>query len=313
MLHLPAIMEKIIAASLTLVLFASISLIIHSSNDQSVSAANFQAPRIAQDMLKLKPMQQGPNDQTSEFPPAEEQFPPAEEQFPPAEEQFPPSEGEMTIPDQETAQPIEKYRVNVRFDRITVHNDHEGFASGDGEYQLNAYVQGSLVDLTKLSQWRDAGLTDVSSGETVQFNPGNFTGVGIDSLTQLTLFTVGSEDDGCGKLPLPGFLQSTVNSKTLNQTRQQGGAVVGGVIGGIYGGPAGAAAGKEIGPQLQKLSNDLTTKFLGKISCKVNANDDIGKIVQTYDPPRFGAGPHTVKSDAGDFTLTYSIAVQRVQ
>ncbi len=299
MLHLPAIMEKIIAASLTLVLFASISLIIHSLNDQSVSAANFQEPSIAQDMLKLKSMQQGPNDQTSEFPPTEEQFPP--------------SEGEITIPDQETAQPIEKYRVNIRFDRITVHNDHEGFASGDGEYQLNAYVQGRLVDLTKLSQWRDAGLTDVSSDETVQFNPGNFTSVDIDRLTQLTLFTVGSEDDGCGKLPLPGFLQSTVNSKTLNETRQQGGAVVGGVIGGIYGGPAGAAAGKEIGPQLQKLSNDLTTKFLGKISCKVNANDDIGKIVQTYDPPRFGAGPHTVKSDAGDFTLTYSIAVQRVQ
>ena len=299
MLHLPAIMEKIITAALTLVLFASISLIIHSLNDQSVSAANFQAPSIAQDMLKLKSMQLGPNDQTSEFPPTEEQFPP--------------SEGEITIPDQETAQPIEKYRVNVRFDRITVHNDHEGFASGDGEYQLNAYVQGRLVDLTKLSQWRDAGLTDVSSDETVQFNPGNFTSVDIDRLTQLTLFTVGSEDDGCGKLPLPGFLQSTVNSKTLNETRQQGGAVVGGVIGGIYGGPAGAAAGKEIGPQLQKLSNDLTTKFLGKISCKVNANDDIGKIVQTYDPPRFGAGPHTVKSDAGDFTLTYSIAVQRVQ
>ena len=299
MLHLPAIMEKIIAASLTLVLFTSISLIIHSLNDQSVSAENFQAPSLSQDMLKQKSMQLGPNDQTSEFPPTEEQFPP--------------SEGEITIPDQETAQPIEKYRVNVRFDRITVHNDHEGFASGDGEYQLNAYVQGRLVDLTKLSQWRDAGLTDVSSDETVQFNPGNFTSVDIDRLTQLTLFTVGSEDDGCGKLPLPGFLQSTVNSKTLNETRQQGGAVVGGVIGGIYGGPAGAAAGKEIGPQLQKLSNDLTTKFLGKISCKVNANDDIGKIVQTYDPPRFGAGPHTVKSDAGDFTLTYSIAVQRVQ
>ena len=299
MLQLSPIMEKITAAAWALILFTSTSLIICSSNDQSVSAENFQAPSLSQDMLKLKSMQQGPNDQTSEFPPTEGQFPP--------------SEGEMTIPNQETAQPIGQYRVNVRFDRITVHDDHEGFASGDGEYQLNAYVQGSLVDLTKLSQWRDAGLTDVSSGETVQFNPGNVTGVGIDSLTQLTLFTVGSEDDGCGKLPLPGFLQSTVNSKTLNETRQQGGAVVGGVIGGIYGGPAGAAAGKEIGPQLQKLSNDLTTKFLGKISCKVNANDDIGKIVQTYDPPRFGAGPHTVKSDAGDFTLTYSIAVQRVQ
>ena len=220
MLHLPAIMGKIIAASLTLVLFASISLIIQSSNDQSVSAANFQAPSMAEDMLKQKSLQQGPNDQTSEFPPTEEQFPP--------------SEGEMTIPDQETAQPIEKYRVNVRFDRITVHNDHEGFASGDGEYLLNAYVHGRLADLTKLSQWRDAGLTDVSSDETVQFNPGNFTSVDVDSLTQLTLFTVGSEDDGCGQLPLPGFLQSTVNSKTLNETRQQGGAVVGGVIGGIY-------------------------------------------------------------------------------
>ena len=170
------------------------------------------------------------------------------------------------------------------------------------------------MDLTKLSQFGgNPGLRDVSDGETVQFLPGaNFVNVDIDSLTPLTLFTVGAEDDGCGKLPLPGFLQSYVNSKILNETRQKGGEVVGGVIGGIYGGAPGAQAGKEFGPQLQKLSNDLTTKFLGKISCKLNANDDIGKVIQTFDPPRFGVGAHVDPSDAKDFTLRYSIVATRV-
>jgi len=219
-------------------------------------------------------------------------------------------------PGEPTTQPskIENYKARVTFHSITVHNDHETTGGGDGEYDLFAYVQGKGVDLTKLSQFGgNPGLRDVSDGETVQFLPGaNFVNVDIDSLTPLTLFTVGAEDDGCGKLPLPGFLQSYVNSKILNETRQKGGEVVGGVIGGIYGGAPGAQAGKEFGPQLQKLSNDLTTKFLGKISCKLNANDDIGKVIQTFDPPRFGVGAHVDPSDAKDFTLRYSIVATRV-
>ena len=221
------------------------------------------------------------------------------------------------IPDEGTTQAsdIAKYRIRVGFDSITVHNNHETTGGGDGEYMLFAYVQGKGVDLTKLSQFGgNAGLNDVSDGETVQFMPGNFFNVDSDSLTPLTIFTVGKEDDGCGKLPLPGFLQGIANSKILNETRQKGGAIVGGVIGGIYGGNIGASAGAQFGPQLQKLSNELTTKYLlGPISCKLNANDDIGKIVRTYEAPTFGTGPHTDQSDAKDWTIKYRIVATPVR
>ena len=78
------------------------------------------------------------------------------------------------IPDEGTTQAsdIAKYRIRVGFDSITVHNNHETTGGGDGEYMLFAYVQGKGVDLTKLSQFGgNAGLNDVSDGETVQFMP----------------------------------------------------------------------------------------------------------------------------------------------
>ena len=309
-------MEKIIGATMTLVVFVSISLIIFSSNDNSVSAASFGAfaPSMAQDMLKLKPMQQGPNDQTSEFPPTEEQFPP--------------SEGEMTIPDQETAQPtIQKYKVAVRFNEITVHNDHEGTFSGDGEYDLKAYVHGILVDLTKLSTWRDDGLTDVSSGETVRFSPQNQFTVNIDSTLPLLILTTGDENDGCASKTYPQNIQPVILDAAANETAKAFGAngtqkgssgsstlgaagtAAGTAIGGAYGGPAGAAVGAAIG---DVVGNKLGSA-VGWGTCKINSNDAIGTIEESYVPPQYGAGNHEVKSSSGDFTLKYSIAVQRVQ
>lgn len=295
------LMEKIIGAILTFVVFVSTSLIVFSLNNNSVSAARFGEipPNLSQDMLNLKSMQLGPNDQTSEFPPTEEQFPP--------------SEGEMTMPDQEPAQPIEKYRVNVRFDQITVHNDHEGALSGDGEYLLNAYVHGTRVDLTKLSQWRDAGLGDVSSGETVKFRPGNLMTVNLDSYVPLTIFTVGSEDDGCQKGVLPATVRNLIESKVANETRGNASKAAGAAIGGYYGGPAGAKIGAEIGPELRKYSAWLGNRIESFVACKVNADDKIGEIIEAFNAPGYGAGPHLVQSDLKDFTLTYTIDAQRVQ
>lgn len=40
------------------------------------------------------------------------------------------------------------YQVTVVFDSITVHEDHEGILSGDGEFMLYVYLQGKVVDLT---------------------------------------------------------------------------------------------------------------------------------------------------------------------
>jgi hypothetical protein len=276
------------------------------TSDKQIRIIPFQGEEPIQDDQGLGPNDQGlgPNDQG--LGPNDQGLGPNDQGLP-DEQTLLPSEPSTQASD------ISNYKARVTFHSITVHNNHETTGGGDGEYDLFAYVQGKGVDLTKLSQFGgNPGLRDVSDGETVQFLPGaNFVNVDLDNMTPLYLFTVGTEDDGCGKLPLPGFLQSYVNSKILNETRQKGGEVVGGVIGGIYGGAPGAAAGKEFGPQLQKLSNDLTTKFLGKISCKLNANDDIGKVVQTFDPPRFGVGAHADPSDAKDFTLRYTIVATR--
>ena len=43
------------------------------------------------------------------------------------------------------------YKVTVKFDSITVNDDHEGALSGDAEYDLSAYVQGLKVGLTDKS------------------------------------------------------------------------------------------------------------------------------------------------------------------
>jgi len=111
---------------------------------------------------------------------------------------------------------------------------------------------------------------------------------------------------------LPATVRDKIESKIANQTREKGGAVVGGAVGGYFGGPAGAQAGAAIGPQLEIYSRELGNKIESFFACKVNADDKIGEIVEAYTAPSFGAGPHEVKSNAGDFTLRYTISVQRV-
>ena len=318
-------MKIIFGAILTFILFVSTGLFINSLNDNTLSAAYFggMQPNLAQDMLKQKSMQAGPNDQTSEAPPMEEQFPP--------------SQGEMTTPDQATTQPkIEKYKVTVRFNDIRVNNDHEGALSGDGEYDLKAYVHGILVDLTKLSTWRDAGLTDVSSGETVKFNPGNFMSVNIDNTLPLTIITAGVEDDGCKGPILPSNIQSVIYSAVANESAKalgaangtQGsepsaagsekkasgpstmgtaGTAAGTAVGTAYGGPVGGAIGAAVGEKV----GGYVESGLSYLACKVNADDKIGTIEESYIFPSYGAGPHTVQSDTKDYTLTYTILSQR--
>ena len=323
--QLQSMMDNIFAATLTLFVFVSTSLILYS-NDNSVSAANFGAlaPSFG-DLVKQKLMQDGSNDQTSELPPME---------------QFPPSQDGTTIPGEVSTPPpkIEQYRVNVKFDQIRVHNDHEGALSGDGEYYLNVYIHGILVDLTKLSQWRDAGLTDVSSGETVQFRPGNFNTVNIDSTLPLTIVAAGTEDDGCAGPHFPANIQSVVLSAAANETAKalgaangtQGaesnaagsenkasgpgtmgsaGALAGTAVGTYLGGPVGAAVGAAVGEKV----GGYVSSGLSKLACKVNADDKIGTFEESYTVPSYGAGPHTVQSDLKDYTLTYTIAAQRVK
>jgi hypothetical protein len=175
------------------------------------------------------------------------------------------------------------YKIKVTFTSVTVHNSHEGALSGDGEYDLNAYVHGKLVKLTDLSRSTGAaGLWDVSSGETVNFPPGSEIVIDIDKSLPLTIFTVGSEVDGCDRTSFPADIQGKVVSSI-----QKVASFVG--IDGIQ---------------------DELNKGINWVGCKLNPNDGIGDIVKTYDPTAYGAGPHADVSDKKDFTLRYTISVQ---
>jgi hypothetical protein len=298
-------MEKIVGSIftfVTLILIASISLMINTSNEQVVSATNIPAPGFPQDMLKQKSIQADPNEQMPEVAPPEMELGSSQDEMPN------PNEGTTQQPPD-----IQQYRLNVKFDQITVHNDHEGALSGDGEYLLSAYVHGNRVDLTKLSQWKDSGLGDVSNGETVKFRPGNLMTFNLDSYIPLTIFTVGSEDDGCQKGVLPATVRNLIESKVANETRGNASKAAGAAIGGYYGGPAGAQIGAEIGPELRKYSAWLGNRIESFVACKVNADDKIGEIVEAFNAPSYGTGPHTVQSDLKDFTLTYTIDAERVR
>jgi hypothetical protein len=208
------------------------------------------------------------------------------------------------------APPLEKYRVNVAFNDITIHNDHEGALSGDGEYALAAYVYGTKVDLTALSTWKGEGLTDAKQGATIPFRPGNIVSVDLDNLTPLTIVTVGWEEDGCGKglNILPGNITSSLKSKIANESKAQLGAAAGTAIGGPVGGMVGAAVADKAASFVQ----DALGYTINKVACKVNKDDAIGEITQGYEPPTFGTGAHEDLSSAKDFTLRYTITSQKI-
>ena len=257
----------------------------NSSNEQIASATSIPAPSWTQNLKQISTQDES-NDPTSEEPPEGVELIPSDEQG-----------ANPNQPNTQSNQPntqstkIEKYKVNVKFDSITVHNDHEGTFSGDGEYVLSAYVHGIKVDLTKLSQWRDSGLGDVSSGETVTFPAGNFIGVNIDNTLPLTIVTAGIEDDGCGKPLLPDNIQKVVYSAVANETAKtlgvengtQGvttagsgnkgsstvkgaGAAAGAAAGQYYGGEAGAMAGQIVGDKV----GGYVESGLDSIKCNCN-------------------------------------------
>lgn len=184
------------------------------------------------------------------------------------------------------------YKVKVTFTSVTVHNSHEGVFSGDGEYDLNAYVHGKLVSLTDMSRKTGAsGLWDVSSGETVRFPPGSEITVDIDKNLPLSILTVGSEIDECGRTSFPSDLQPQIVSLLTNNW-------------------VGQTAIKAVNT-LNPLGGiqDQIDKAINYVGCKLNKNDDIGDIVRSYDAVGYGTGPHFDKSDAGDFSLAYTITV----
>jgi hypothetical protein len=192
--------------------------------------------------------------------------------------------------------PTSTYRVRVVFDSMTVHDTHEGAFSGDGEYDIAVYVQGTKIGLTDASGPGD-GLWDVSEGETVTFRPGTELTVDLPPTTPLVIFTVGSEVDPCGRTD---FYASTW--KWLFGTAAHG--------------PTLLDNAKRIQEELNYHSQFGWHESGPKcghddgIHYPLNTNDILGVITKIYEAPAYGAGAHTnVVSSTGDFTLRYTITV----
>jgi hypothetical protein len=186
-----------------------------------------------------------------------------------------------TSPDNITPSGI-NVQIVVTFNSITVHNKHEGAISGDGEYDLVAYVQGRIVRLTDASVGGD--LYDVENGQTVNFKPGTQIITEIPNTFPVSIFTVGSEVDSCGRTSFPDNIQQELP---------------------IF-----------FDPQLDWLtpiaefqhSYNSNAQVCGKFSGPLwDENEILGTIREFYDPPDHGVGIHAVKSSTGDFTLRYTI------
>ena len=183
-------------------------------------------------------------------------------------------------------------KVTVKFDSITVHNDHEGFGRGDGEYNLAAYVQGSKVHLTEASEFGICGgytapehcdfeLWDVDSGQTIYFKEDTKMTVELPDSVQLSVFTVGNEVDDCFTTPM----LSTVAMKDYLQIENPP-------------------------PDLNQRIINFQKKFISYGYCSLgNDNEALGTINEFYDPPNYNSGSHVIKSSSGDFTLRYTISV----
>ncbi len=206
------------------------------------------------------------------------------------------------ITDNTITTPPPTYKVTVIFDSITVHNAHEGALSGDGEYDLTAYVQGMKVGLTDNSYGGGApyaytgalppvGLGDVSTGETVNFDPDARVTVDLPGTVPLIIFTAGDEIDDCDRRSHPDNIQDK--------------------IGGILQQPQNTWFDSI---QYIARGESLPNCDFGLLE---NINERLGNIVklyfppgQSYEPIGYGAGSHTnVISDKGDYTLRYTITV----
>jgi hypothetical protein len=213
---------------------------------------------------------------------------------------LPPVGDKVLPPDNITPSGINVQTV-VTFNSITVHNKHEGLASGDGEYDLVAYVQGKKVDLTSASG-PGSGLMDVSQGETVSFKQGNVAITEIPNNVPLSIFTVGSEVDDCGRSPFPDSIQQTLPiffDPQLDWLSE---------ISNLQGSMNSYSQFGEISPLLGGKDSGCSDFHLKNIVVSQNYNDILGTINELYDPPGYGVGPHEVKSSNGDFTLRYTIS-----
>jgi hypothetical protein len=184
-------------------------------------------------------------------------------------------------------------KVTVRFDSIKVHSDRDR-ARGSGEWDLAAYVQGQKVMLTDATTNIVCGSTTgtgncfelwfAENGKTYHFNKGQGVSVKLEKPEKfpLSIFTVGSEVDGCGRDDFPNTIPNVVTSdRPLDLARITG---------------------------IQNNINSGTPECLtGDATFPEDDNDTLGLVNKAYSLSA-GESSYEVISSNGDFTLRYTIS-----
>jgi hypothetical protein len=195
------------------------------------------------------------------------------------------------------------YEITVRFDSITVHDNHEYFSSSNGEYDLSAFVQGNRIDLTDYStggaitfggEMPKFGLGDASEGETIYFDPGAEVTVYLPTTLPLSIFTVGQEVDECGRVDFDDPSSEYYREELVEKFKHQPSNLL---------------------DWLEAINHYLylmVPSYDNSVVCTFGSNNDrIDNLIKFYGPVDYGAGAHTnvVSNLGGDFTLRYTITV----
>lgn len=149
-------------------------------------------------------------------------------------------------------------------------------------------------------------LNSANSGSTYQFPATATATVNVPQNGFLTINTIGVEVDGCDGNPqlIPQQLPPQVTN--LLKT----GGLPGLSTAAKYLDTLGPALGLPLPPGAASILSSLgldPSRVISSVKCALNDNDGIGEINQAYAGPDFGRGIKTVESDAGSFTLTYTI------
>jgi hypothetical protein len=208
------------------------------------------------------------------------------------------------------------YHMKLTFSVLPL-NDHEGAFSGCGEWDLTAFVQGKKISLTDAAGGTSGDLWDVCDDENIL--PINLSGkaeVTLDIPAEdpldptdsqpLSIFTVGTEIDGCMRATLPSDLNEVQDVLSDKGTTRP-----------YYG---------DVKGKIAKIQSDINSNLplggcLGSPSLH-NDNDLLGVINEVYYPPAYGkqvgtqgtpggmgyaVGSNQADSSTGDFRLYWKI------
>jgi hypothetical protein len=189
----------------------------------------------------------------------------------------------------------EKIKVKVKFDSITVHDNHEDFGEGTGEYGLYAFVQGKGIDLAKASEFGVCGgdpkycggIWEASDGETIKFQPNAQVTVDSTELFPLSVSANGLEEDGCTSGSGDLYTAERMYPVHIFQRYNEG---------------------------WHAAIADYQKRFYERFyECSLAEDShELGKINEIYFPEKGDKleGRHSFDSSTGDYTLRFTISVE---